>query len=167
MTIEQAKIYAKLSDEELNKLGIKAPKAMRAFACGKKIKIKIWDKLKKEYRVFSDTAPRFEYDESDHIIEEEEEYFSVSFTAHGAVAEKRAVSLPKFNGNNFTSLEAAQKRADFINWLLFVADENIIRMLFTLPPPKIEVLPKNSSASSMIEALHDTAAEMFKKEEEF
>lgn len=170
MTIEQAKIYAKLSDEELNELGIKAPNAMRAFAAGKKIKIKIWDKLEKEYRVFSDTAPRFEYDESDYIVEEEEETFSINISIFGAnttTVDFVKNPLVKKIGNSFPSKEAAQKRAEFINWLLFKADENIIRMLFTFPPPKIDVIPKNLSASSMIEALHDTAAAMIKNKEEF
>lgn len=166
MTIEQAKIYAKLSDDELNKLGIKAPKTMRAFADGKKIKYKIWDN-----RVFRDNNPDFKYGEEDYIIvEEEEETFSINISIFGAnttTVDFVKNPLVKKLGNSFPSKEAAKKRAEFINWLLFKADENIIRMLFTFPPPKIEVVPKNLSASSMIEALHDTAVEMFKKEEEF
>lgn len=171
MTIEQAKIYAKLSDEELNKLGIKAPKAMRAFADGKKIKYKVWDKLEKEYRVFRDNAPDFKGGEEDYIIvEEEKENFSVSISLLGATI--TTVDLVKNPavvkiGNSFPSKEAAQKRAEFINWLLFKADENVIRMLFTFPPPKIEVIPKNLTGAGIIAAFHDTAAEMIKNEEEF
>lgn len=159
MTIEQAKIYAKLSDEELNKLGIKAPKTMRAFADGKKIKYKVWDKLEKEYRVFRDNAPDFKGGEEDYIIvEEEKENFSVSISLLGAtITTVDLVKNPavKKAGNSFPSKEAAQKRADFINWLLFKADENIIRALFAFQLSNIEVVPYIPTSGTLVATSKD------------